>query len=113
MLELLDMAHKLCLTAKQERAVERLYLEVLYRQCYTTYFAAYDAGDTATLEKLSERYDLFCEMLIDNGFKLDPLYPGSNYHLSDNLEDAAWIDWVNQRDALTPEGTVQRPAPVK
>ena len=113
MLGLLEQALALCTSRAQESAVERLYLEVLYRQCYTTYFAAYDAGDTATIEKLSAKYDKFCELFEKNGYDFNSFWSITEFKLSRNLEDAAWIDWAGWHEALTPEGTVHRPAPEK
>ena len=89
--------------------------EVLYRQCYTSYFKAYDAGDEEMLAYLDGRYQRAYDILIEVG--LDPKallgFGGSTFAISDNLEDSAWIDWIGWRDDLTPEGTVQRPAPEK
>ena len=51
------------------------------------------------------------ERLKKYGFDLG-WFSVSRLSISDNLEDAAWIDWLEYRDAL-PAGKTPRPAPEK
>ena len=115
MYSLLERAYALCESKEEAKAVGKHMTEVLYRQCYTSYFKAYDAGDEEKLAYLDGRYQRAYDILIEVG--LDPKallgFGGNTFAISDNLEDSAWIDWIDWRDSLTAEGAVQRPAPEK
>ena len=115
MYSLLEKAYALCESKEEAKAVGKHMTEVLYRQCYTSYFKAYDAGDEEKLAYLDGRYQRAYDILIEVGLDPNALlgFGGNTFAISDNLEDSAWIDWIDWRDSLTAEGAVQRPAPEK
>ena len=82
-----------------------------YEGIYSSYFKAYDNNDTERLAELSRRYDLIIERMTKYGINIKnfTIFKSS---ISDNLEDAAWLDWVDWRDEL-PKGETQRPVPDK
>ena len=91
------------------------FFAMMVYQCSTcSYFAAYDAGDTERLAVLEERWSEMRSLLIAHGFNPDSVSSVyATFDLNESCEEEAWNYWVEWRDDLTPEGTVQRPAPEK
>lgn len=57
--------------------------------------------------------ELYAKCGIDPDNLLDIVRNTKMYDLKDTCEEEAWKYWKSWRDDLTPEGTVQRPAPEK
>ena len=101
---------RLYVTAEQINRINRLYATVLYMGCYSSYYFAYNDGDTERMEVLSDRYDRCMEMVRSFGFdptNLPTINQGTgeylpyNVHYSPTIEEAAWKDWVDWYDDIT------------
>ena len=112
--EIIERAIELAGSAKQQRYCETLSVGIYYGICYSAYFKAYDEGDAARIAELSEKYDLLISRLKKYGFDISSIVTifQARVSISDNLEDEAWTNWLEQRDSL-PKGETQRPIPDK
>ena len=108
---LLEKAAGMALNARQQRNAELLMVHMLYEGCFSSYFKAYDEGDTARIAVLDERYNKMVKILDSCGLGTDGLN-FANISIRRTLEESAWLDWASMRDEL-PKGETQRPAPVK
>ncbi len=113
MIGLVEKAVSLADNADQQKRCEMLSCHVYYESCFSTYFRAYDANDTATIEQLNAYYDHMVSIIRKYGFSLDQLQSVSVISIQENLEDSAWIDWIPVRDCLTDPGATQREMPEK
>lgn len=113
MVALLEKAISLADSADQQMRCEMLSCHVYYEACFSTYFRAYDADDTATIDKLSAYYDHVISIIRKYGFNPKKLQSISTLSISLNLEDAAWLEWISVRDRLTDPGVEQREMPEK
>ena len=99
---LLEKAAGMALNARQQRNAELLMVHMLYEGCFSSYFKAYDEGDTARIAVLDERYNRMIKVLDTYG----PITGDLNWsHMSirRTLEESAWLDWAGWRDEL-PKG---------
>ncbi len=112
-LELCNTAVSMAETDKQVKYCEILLLSAYYMGCYSTYFKAYEAEDAEMLSLLSDRYDECMRLFKKYGFDPKSLMTvdGTRVVVQEDLESAAWIDWVSWRDYLCPGHT--KPAPEK
>ena len=108
---LLEKAAGMALNARQQRNAELLMVHMLYEGCFSSYFKAYDEGDTARIAVLDERYNKMVKILDSCGLGTDGLN-FANISIRRTLEESAWLDWASMRDEL-PKGETQRPAPEK
>ena len=108
---LLEKAAGMALNARQQRNAELLMVHMLYEGCFSSYFKAYDEGDTARIAVLDERYNKMVKILDSCGLGTDGLN-FANISIRRTLEESAWLDWASMRDEL-PKGETQRPAPAK
>ena len=108
---LLEKAAGMALNARQQRNAELLMVHMLYEGCFSSYFKAYDEGDTARIAVLDERYNKMVKILDSCGLGTDSLN-FANISIRRTLEESAWLDWASMRDEL-PKGETQRPAPAK
>ena len=108
---LLEKAENMAADEAQLKKCELFTCHMYYEGIYSSYFKAYDNNDTERLAELSRRYDLIIERMTKYGINIKnfTIFKSS---ISDNLEDAAWLDWVDWRDEL-PKGETQRPVPDK
>ena len=113
MIALFEKAISLADNADQQMRCEMLSCHVYYEACFSTYFRAYDANDTATIEQLSAYYDHMVSIIRKYGLNLDRIPSVSTISIKDNLEDSAWIDWLPRRDRLTDPDATQREIPEK
>ena len=87
--------------AQQIRA-ENFTCHMYYEGCYSLYYKAEAAGDTALMKTLSDRYDLMMERLYKNGF--DPCGIGirtvdGNHHRYDRtIQEAAVNGWIGNKE---------------
>ena len=108
---LLERAAELASSKAQQTRCELLTAHIYYEGCYSSYFRAYDNGDTERIEVLSERYDRIMKILAENRINYKWMNGGAAA-IQTNLEDSAWLDWIKVRDEL-PCGDVRRPMPDK
>jgi len=108
---LVEKALDMATTASQAAKCEIFSCHMYYKGCYASYFKAYDENDTERLTELARRFELLSSRMRKHGFKFSciDIFKTS---MADNLEDAAWTEWVGSRDSL-PRGEVQRPMPDK
>jgi len=108
--ELMEGALAMAETAEQINRINRLYATILYMGCYSSYYFAYNDGDTERMQVLSDRYDRCMEMVRSFGFDPESLptigegsngYLPFNVHYSPTIEEAAWSDWVDWYDDIT------------
>ena len=108
---LLERAAELASSKAQQTRCELLTAHIYYEGCYSSYFRAYDNGDTERIAVLSERYDRIMKILAENRINYKWMNGGAAA-IQTNLEDSAWLDWIKVRDEL-PCGDVRRPMPDK
>ena len=108
---LFEKAVKLALNARQQRNVELLMVHMIYEGCLSSYFKAYDNGDSARIAALDERYNRMIKILDTYGPSTNDLNWAS-VSIRRTLEESAWLDWAGWRDDL-PQGETQRPAPTE
>ena len=108
---LLEKAEDMAADEAQLKKCELFSCHMYYEGIYSSYFKAYDNNDIERLAELSRRYDLIIERMTKYGINIKnfTIFKSS---ISDNLEDAAWLDWADWRDEL-PKGETQRPMPDK
>ena len=111
---LLEQAIDLAETPQELKQCELLLITALYKGCYSSYFIEYENENNERLAVLSERYDRAMDLMRKYGFTMgtyttiDGMKCDFQYT---SIEDAAWIDWYLDWDALYPNHT--RPEPEK
>ena len=115
-MEMLDLSIDMTDSLEQEKAAKVFSTDLVYKRCWYHYFQAYDAGDTAELQRLSDLYDLFIRRLEEGGQPLHYRFLNPYYNENDmqtNLDDAAWIDWREFREELWDPDAEHKPMPEK
>ena len=102
MISLLEDAVTRADSKEQQGRAETFTCHMYYEGCYSLYFKAEEAGNTALMKTLSDRYDLMMERLYKNGF--DPCGRGimtvdGNYHRYDRtIQEAAANGWIGNKE---------------
>ena len=102
MVSLLEDAVTRADSKEQQGRAETFTCHMYYEGCYSLYYKAEAAGDTALMKTLSDRYDLMMERLYKNGF--DPCGIGirtvdGNHHRYDRtIQEAAVNGWIGNKE---------------
>ena len=102
MISLLEDAVTRADSKDQQIRAENFTCHMYYEGCYSLYYKAEAAGDTALMKTLSDRYDLMMERLYKNGF--DPCGRGimtvdGNYHRYDRtIQEEAENGWIGNKE---------------
>ena len=114
--EIMDRAIAMAESKDDLKRCEMLMIGTLYKGCYSLYFEAYENDDTELMSKLSERYDRAMSYMRKYGFSMTDgngkytTVDGSICHFHyESIDDAAWLDWYEQWDVLSPNH--EKPVP--
>lgn len=102
MISLLEDAVTRADSKEQQGRAETFTCHMYYEGCYSLYFKAEEAGNTALMKTLSDRYDLMMERLYKNGF--DPCgigimtVDGARHVYNRTIQEEAEKEWLANKE---------------
>ena len=102
MISLLEDAVTRADSKEQQGRAETFTCHMYYEGCYSLYFKAEEAGNTALIKTLSDRYDLMMERLYKNGF--DPCgigimtVDGARHVYNRTIQEEAEKEWLANKE---------------
>lgn len=102
MISLLEDAVTRADSKEQQGRAENFTCHMYYEGCYSLYFKAEEAGNTALMKTLSDRYDLMMERLYKNGF--DPCgigimtVDGARHVYNRTIQEEAEKEWLANKE---------------
>ena len=102
MVSLLEDAVTRADSKEQQIRAENFTCHMYYEGCYSLYYKAEAAGDTALMKTLSDRYDLMMERLYKNGF--DPCgigiatVDGHRQIYKRTIQEEAEVNWIANKE---------------